>query len=84
MVSLRFEGQRFESRPSHTGERPYKCDEFEYCCTQSSSLARYKITHSSRRPFKCDECDFNCDKLSHAAFRRTSASPVSFFCPKCK
>ena len=46
----------------NSGERPFKCDECEYCCTQSCTLARHKLIHSSKRPFKCDECEFECDE----------------------
>ena len=46
----------FKSRPSH------KCDECEYCCTRSNSLARHKLTHSNKRPFKCDVCEFKFDE----------------------
>ena len=59
---LLLEGQRFEWRPSHSGERPFRFDECKYCCTRSSSIARYKLTHSSKCPFKCDECEFQCDE----------------------
>ena len=60
------------------GERLCKCDECEYCCTQSSSPAGYKFTRSSKRQFKCDECEFKCDKPSNTALRRMSASPLPF------
>ena len=46
----------------HSGDRPYRCDECEYYCTQSSALARYKLKNSSIRLFKCDECKFKCDE----------------------
>ena len=59
--------QRFESRPSHTGERPYKCDECDVCCT----------SNSGERPYKCDECQYCCiqssslarNKLTHSSKR---------------
>ena len=58
-LDLLFEGQWFELRPSHSGKRPYKCEECDYCCTQSS-LTSHKLTHSNKRPFKCDEYRFRC------------------------
>ena len=63
-LDLLSECQIFESKPSHSGKRPCKCDECECCCTQSSHLVRYKLTHSSKRSFKCDECEFKCDICS--------------------
>ena len=59
-IDLFFEGQRFESRPSHSGERLLKCDDCEYCCTRSGSIAILKLTHISQRPFKCDDIEFKC------------------------
>ena len=45
-------------RPPHTGERPYECDECEYSCTRSCSLARYNPTRYSKSSFNCDDCEF--------------------------
>uniref|UniRef100_M3Y440 Zinc finger protein 296 n=1 Tax=Mustela putorius furo TaxID=9669 RepID=M3Y440_MUSPF len=35
---------------SHTGERPYACDQCPYTCTQSSKLNRHKKTHRQLLP----------------------------------
>ena len=61
-LDLLCKGQRFKARLYHSSERPLKCDECEYFCTQISSLARYKLFHSSKRQFKFDDCEFNCDE----------------------
>lgn len=35
---------------SHTGERPYACDQCPYTCAQSSKLNRHKKTHQQLQP----------------------------------
>jgi uncharacterized Zn-finger protein len=41
---------------THSGERPYACDEpgCTYCATQASALEKHKRLHSGERPFACD------------------------------
>jgi uncharacterized Zn-finger protein len=46
--------------PTHTGERPYKCDVCHAAFTKSGHLSTHMRTHTGERPYKCDVC--------HAAF----------------
>ena len=69
----------------NVGKRSYKCDGCEYCCTQSSSVARRELTHISNCPLKCDECVFKCyegDTLHFATCQRLRSA--AHLRPKCK
>ena len=45
---------------SHTGERPYKCDQCEYAAITSGNLKEHYRTHTGEKPFKCPHCDYAC------------------------
>ena len=45
---------------SHTGERPYKCDQCEYAAVTSGNLKEHYRTHTGEKPFKCPHCDYAC------------------------
>ena len=69
-LNLLFEGHRFEWRPSHSGERPFTCDESEYCC----------ISHIGERPYKCDECKYCCTQSSSLARHTDTSDEYEFKC----
>jgi hypothetical protein len=69
---------------SHTGERPFPCNECDYKGRTSGSLKEHKRRHSGDKPFKCKECDYKCTTSGNLLYhtrRHTGDKP--FKCKEC-
>ena len=69
---------------THSGERPYACDECDYRCAAKGNLTVHKRIHSGERPFACDECDFLSAQFGHLTeHKRIHSGERPFSCDQC-
>ena len=45
---------------THSGEKPFSCNECDYKCGRASSLKTHKFTHTGEKPFACKQCNYSC------------------------
>ncbi|XP_035676016.1 zinc finger protein 37 homolog [Branchiostoma floridae] len=49
---------------THTGDRPYMCDQCDYSAAEKHNLIDHQTTHSGEKPYMCEKCGFRAAQRS--------------------
>ena len=78
------EGSFDEAYANPHQRKPFKCDLWDYKCTQKGHLMKHMLTHTKEKPFKCDYCDFKCAvKSNWMQHMLTHTKEKDFKCDLC-
>ena len=44
---------------THSGGKPYECDQCKYSSKTAQNLKTHKLTHSGEKPYACDQCKYS-------------------------
>merc|ERR1711989_254482 len=50
---------------THSGGKPYECDQCKYSSKTAQNLKTHKLTHSGKKPCACNQCKYSFKKAQN-------------------
>ena len=47
---------------THSGQKPFACNQCSYTCKRADHLKKHMLTHSKDKPFNCSQRNYNLKK----------------------
>ena len=74
----------------HSGQKPFRCKECRFSCSQAENLKRHMLVHSGKKPHSCEQCKYSCTRgeslkrhmLVHSGERPFSCKQCNYSCTR--